>query len=320
MTRISIRTMNRLATMGSCALLLAACGGQTGAPAGVVEAEASQTAQASPVRYHFLRNATARLDYAGQTILLDPMLSGQGELPSFAGIAPNPTVALPLTVSDAVAGIDAVIVGHMHVDHFDPAAAEALPKDVPVFTPDNSAPTSPPQPEPVVDFRTQLQDYGFTDVSLLDGAEFEGVSMEQEFARHGSGNVAELMGGVNGIVLSAPGHPRIYWTGDTVLDGEGRVEAILTEHAPDIVIAHTGGAVIAPLGETPLMMDEAQAVEFFQAAHAANPEVQIVAVHMNALDHCFTTRETLAAEVEGLPADLLDGLHMPVEGETVVFD
>ena len=56
--------------------------------------------------YHFIRNATARLEYGGKTFLLDPMLSDKGQLPAFAGIAPNPTVALPIPAQDIVARID----------------------------------------------------------------------------------------------------------------------------------------------------------------------------------------------------------------------
>ena len=45
----------------------------------------------------------------------------------------NPLVELPEPPEVVVAGIDAVLVTHMHRDHFDDTAAELLPKDVPVF-------------------------------------------------------------------------------------------------------------------------------------------------------------------------------------------
>ncbi|MEM7643627.1 MAG: MBL fold metallo-hydrolase [Pseudomonadota bacterium] len=75
------------------------------------------------VDYHFMRNATARLTYGGKTFLLDPTLSAKGALPSFAGIAPNPTAELPIPAEEIVNGIDIVIISHLHGDHFDGAAA-----------------------------------------------------------------------------------------------------------------------------------------------------------------------------------------------------
>ncbi|MEL6263961.1 MAG: MBL fold metallo-hydrolase, partial [Cyanobacteria bacterium J06626_6] len=71
------------------------------------------------ISYEFFRNVTAKLTYSGQTLLLDPMLSEKGALPSFAGIAPNPTIDLPVEVASILEGVDAVLVSHMHADHFD---------------------------------------------------------------------------------------------------------------------------------------------------------------------------------------------------------
>ncbi|MBE0691385.1 MAG: MBL fold metallo-hydrolase, partial [Anaerolineae bacterium] len=37
-----------------------------------------------------VRNATLRLDYAGQRILIDPYFADKHTLPSFTGLSPNP--------------------------------------------------------------------------------------------------------------------------------------------------------------------------------------------------------------------------------------
>lgn len=87
------------------------------------------------VKYEFIRNATARLHYAGRVFLLDPMLSIKGAFRPFAGIAPNPVVDLPTAVDDVVEGIDAVVVSHLHPDHVDDAAVRILSTDLPVYTP-----------------------------------------------------------------------------------------------------------------------------------------------------------------------------------------
>lgn len=51
-----------------------------------------------------IRNATLKVEYAGKTFLIDPMLSAKGGFPGFPGTlnsnVANPTVDLPLLVSE----------------------------------------------------------------------------------------------------------------------------------------------------------------------------------------------------------------------------
>lgn len=272
--------------------------------------------------YHFIRNATARLVYNGATFLLDPMLSDTGALPSFAGIAPNPTVPLPVPVGEIVSGIDVVIVSHMHGDHFDPAAAEVLDKSLPLLTPRNAAPPNPRDATETVSFKTSLEAMGFADVREIgsdtaDHLVFGGVTIHQVFARHGKGVVGDLMGGVNGLVFQAEGQPTIYWAGDTILDDSGQVEAVLKRFKPDVVIAHTGGPVVEVLSPEILLMDATQATDFFELAVRENPEVQLVAIHMDALDHCFSTRADLSAALEDAPTEVRTRVTIPQDGERV---
>ncbi|MEM8808032.1 MAG: MBL fold metallo-hydrolase [Cyanobacteria bacterium P01_G01_bin.38] len=277
----------------------------------------------SSVSYEFFRNVTAKLFYNGLTLLLDPMLSKKGTLPSFAGIAANPIIDLPISEESILDGIDAVLVSHMHVDHFDSAAADKLPKDVPIFTPDNQAPTDLSNPlHSGKTFLARLTEKGFTNVTTMapDNCSFKGVLMTQEFGQHGIGKLGQMMGGVNGIILQAQNQPTIYWTSDTILDEDGHVEAILRKYQPDIVIAHTGGAVINSIAPDPLMMDEAQAVKFFQLAKQNNQNAVIVAVHMQALDHCFTTRDSLKMAITSLPENTQKDIYMPVESEKIALN
>lgn len=85
------------------------------------------------MQLQLIRNATLRLRYAGHTILIDPDLADKHSRPSFTGLLPNPMVDLPLSPTKIVAGIDLLIVSHLHRDHFDavepiPAAAMAVPR------------------------------------------------------------------------------------------------------------------------------------------------------------------------------------------------
>ena len=45
----------------------------------------------------------------------------------------NPMVDLPEPIEDIIAGVDTVIVSHLHADHFDEVAKERLPKDLPII-------------------------------------------------------------------------------------------------------------------------------------------------------------------------------------------
>lgn len=84
-----------------------------------------------------IRNATLIVEYGGKTFLIDPMLAEKGTYPPFPNSIRqdqnNPLVNLPISVEEIIADVDAVIVTHLHLDHFDDAAKQALPKDIKMF-------------------------------------------------------------------------------------------------------------------------------------------------------------------------------------------
>lgn len=272
--------------------------------------------------YHFMRNATARLVYGGKTFLLDPMLSDKGKLPSFAAIAANPTVDLPIPAAEIIKDIDVVIVSHLHGDHFDDAAADLLDKSITMLTPRNGASPNPRDGAPDVPFKHSLEAKGFTHVreigsSQADHITLDGITIHQVFARHGKGMVGDAMGGVNGLIFEAEGQPTIYWAGDTILDEAGEVEAVLKRFQPEVVIAHTGGPVVEAISPEILLMDATQAITFFEYALRENEDAQLIAVHMDALDHCFSTRADLHAALEGRAGELKNSVVLPADGEQV---
>ncbi|NIO08130.1 MAG: MBL fold metallo-hydrolase, partial [Deltaproteobacteria bacterium] len=74
-----------------------------------------------------------RITYSGRKFLTDPLLSPKHSYEPFAGNSPNPTTDLPCPVEEVVYGIEAILVSHVHIDHFDRAASELLPKEIPLF-------------------------------------------------------------------------------------------------------------------------------------------------------------------------------------------
>lgn len=242
-----------------------------------------------------IRNATLRLIYAGQTVLIDPMLGELHNMRTFAGLSPNPTVPLPVPAAEVLADVTLLVVSHLHPDHLDPAAVAALPKDVPVLC--------QPGDEDI------LRGHGFQDVTpLQEVVSVSGLTFTRTTGEHGSGEILRQMGQVMGFVLRTPGEPSVYWAGDTVLIPAVR-ETIAREQ-PDVIVTHSGGAT---LGGTLLIMDAAQTVEVLRAESDAT----IVAVHLESLDHCFTTRSDLrqAAQDAGLAARL----RIPEDGETLTL-
>lgn len=249
------------------------------------------------MKIQLIRNATMKITYAGQTILTDPMLSDKGGFRSFAGIAPNPTIDLPLTVEEILQGVDLTIISHLHPDHFDEAAATLLAKDMAIFCQPGDRPT--------------LLEKGFRHVSAIETADqWAGISITRTGGKHGSGKILERLGEVSGFVLKAPGEPTVYWVGDSIWCEE--VASAIEAHKPDSIIAHAGGATLP--GFDPIIMDCRQILTTLRAA----PNATVVAVHMEALDHCTVARDVLrrAAEDEGIAASRL---LIPGDGETLIL-
>ena len=192
----------------------------------------------------------------------------------------NPTVPLPFPAEDVVRDLDAVIVTHRHRDHLDTRAEELLPRDVPVFC----------QPED----EGALRELGLATRVVEAAVDWDGLQITRTPARHGSGHIAELLAPVSGFVLDD-----LYLAGDTVWY-EG-VEETIARHSPRVAIVNAGGAEFVEGGLIVMGIDDVREVV------ARVPTV--VAVHMEALNHCYLERVSLRRAV---PAVLV-----PEDGETL---
>jgi L-ascorbate metabolism protein UlaG (beta-lactamase superfamily) len=244
-----------------------------------------------------VRSATLRIDMAGSHLLLDPMLDPAGARPPIEGTPnprPNPLVDLPMPAEDVVTGIVATLVTHLHQDHLD-ATAEALL--------DHGRPLAcQPQDE------EELRRRGFADARPVHGGiDLCGIGVARTGGRHGTGRIGELMGPVCGYVLGAPGEPVLYVAGDTIWCDE--VDTALAEHAPDVVVVNAGGARF--LEGDRIIMDADDVVEVARAA----PRALILAVHMEALNHCLLGRADLREAVDA--AGVGERVVIPADGETL---
>lgn len=221
-----------------------------------------------------IRNATMRITYAGHLILADPYFAPKHSRPSLAQRSPNPLVELPLPPEEIMHGIEMIIVTHLHGDHFDPVAQNLLPKELPLFC----------QPGDAEIIRSK----GFLDVRpVADTVTWQGITITRVAARHGSSApVLGDMGHGSGYVFQAENDPLVYWCGDTVW--YEAPQATLRQFTPDVILTHSGGAVWGPEKEL-IIMDAAQTIAVCETA----PRATVLAIHMEALDHCTTSRADL---------------------------
>ena len=243
-----------------------------------------------------IRSATLRLDYAGQSFLIDPCFCPRHTRPSYAGISANPLVDLPCPPEEILRGVGTGLVSHLHSDHFDPAARALLPRELPLLC----------QPEDA----GALRELGFSTVNAVEETlVWQGVSIRRTRGRHGSGAVLAEMGEASGFVLRAEGEPTLYWAGDTVWCDE--VADLLRLERPDVVVIHAAGATWG--GGTLILMDAEQAVRVCEAA----PQAVVVATHLESYDHGTVTRAALRAHADarGIPSRRL---LIPGDGETPV--
>ncbi|SFH36750.1 L-ascorbate metabolism protein UlaG, beta-lactamase superfamily [Palleronia marisminoris] len=267
-----------------------------------VSAQGNEVSSESRGKITQVRNATLRIDYGGVRFLVDPMLADRHALPGFPGTVNseqrNPMVHLPMPIADIV-DVDAVIVTHLHEDHWDQAARDALPRDLPVFARNGTD-------------AQVIRGQGFTDVRVLsESSEFGGVRLIKTAGRHGTEAhyelMAEILGEVCGLVFSHPDEKTIYLAGDTIWNDD--VAAVLSAHAPEVAILNSGYAMVQGVDGGIIM-----GTEDVLRVHRAAPETVLIASHMEAINHCVLTR----AELWAFAADegLSDKLRTPGDGET----
>lgn len=250
------------------------------------------------VRIQLIRNGTCLIRYGGRTILLDPYLSNAGAGPAIANTPnprPNPLGPLPMPAARVVAGVDATLLTHTHNDHWDAVARDLLSKSGLVFA------------QPADSMR--LSQGGFTSVRTVDAeAAWDGTTIVRTGAQHGRGDVGRRMGAVSGYVLKRAGTPTIYIAGDTVWCPE--VANAIALHTPDIIVVNAGAAQFLEGGV--ITMDVDDVVKVSEAA----PRATLIAVHMEAVNHCLLTRDALDAGLGR--ANVRSTVLIPSDGDIAV--
>lgn len=270
-------------------------------------ATGTATAKAA-VQIQQIRNATAKIDYSGKTFLVDPFLAKKGTYPGFPGTfhseLRNPTIELPLPVKDIMKGVDAVIVTHTHLDHWDGGDHKFIPKAMPLFVQHEAD-------------AALIRGQGYTDVRIMTGStEFEGVRLTKTGGQHGTDEMyskkplGDMLGEAMGVVFQAPGAKTVYIVGDTVWNAT--VDGTLAKFKPDVVILNTGDARMKGYTGS-IIMGKDDVLHAYQAM----PNATIIATHMDAINHMTLSRKELSDHVK--EHKIGDRVRIPADGEVLKF-
>ena len=259
------------------------------------------------ISYQHIRNATAKIEMAGSTFLVDPYLAPKGSYAGFEGTINsqkrNPLIDMKEPVEKVLEGVDAVIVTHTHADHWDEYAQKVLPKTLPIFV------------QNAGDARI-IRSQGFKDVRVLGkNTEFNQVKLSKTGGQHGTDQMyaipqlAELAGEAMGVVMQADGEKTLYIVGDTIWNEE--VDFALNRYKPEVIVMNTGYAQLQGFSDS-IIMGKADVAKARQVA----PNADIITVHMDAVNHASVTSDEMRKFVK---ENKLSKVAVPKEGEVLKY-
>lgn len=261
------------------------------------------------MEFQQIRGATVKITYRSRIFLVDPFFAAKDEYPPLeVGPFPDkrwPTVNLPMRIEEIIAGIDAVIVTHLHPDHLDEFAVKALPKDIPLFVQDETD-------------ATVVRQYGFEDVRILSycGTKFGNITMYRIDGLHGhpettqkyydAGNLRET---ASGVVFEADNEKTFYLSGDTIW--YEKVDEAIKKYRPEIIAVNGADAQFADSGSIIMGLDD-----ILQVCKAA-PESKIIVTHLDAVPHALVGRKEVKDFVQ--KNGLVNQIIIPDDGEIVIL-
>lgn len=255
------------------------------------------------MKVHHLRNATLAIETNDKVILVDPMLGKKGtSAPPFAFFRfkpkRNPIVDLPNNSTNIIEKTTHCLITHLHPDHFDRKGENFLrSKQIPVIC--------------SIKDEAILRKKGLNVVQTVDywkTTNFLGGKIQGIPAVHGYGFIAKPMGNVMGFYIELPNEKSIYLSADTIYTSD--VHKVLTQLKPEISVVACGTAQFDIF--QPLLMNMKDILKFVH-----NAPNQVIANHLEAVNHCPTTREQLRIEVSKI--GLINKIFIPKDGESRTY-
>lgn len=256
------------------------------------------------MKFTQIRHGSHIIEYKNKRILVDPVLADKGTtfaLPKGRVQEMNPLLPLPFG-TEFLQTIDAVLVTHMHFDHFDKAAMEIIRKDMQIYC----------HPSKV----KKIRNTGFINVIGIE----DKLSIGKEFVietfnggKHGIGLTGMLMGRTTGYLFkdisNEKTEPVVYLIGDSIWCDE--VKQTIDINRPDVIIAFSGEARL-PFGKPITMTTE----DIHQLGLHVS-KATIVVNHLDSWNHCYLTREKLHKFIENKPYK--EKIMIPMDGQSFDF-
>lgn len=249
------------------------------------------------IQIQHLRHASMLFTMSGKKIFIDPYLAEQGSLPPipFTSLRlNNPLLPLPVKM-DELKDIDAILLTHYHLDHFDEAAKKNLSKNTLIFC----------QPKD----EKKLKRDGFHTIKVIDASvEWQGLTISRFEAKHGFGLLSKILGKSSSYTIKSS-CGLVFFTGDTIYN-EMFVNNLKTVK-PDIVIANAGSAKL--IFGKPITLRNLDIEKIAKLL----PESKVIVVHMDAINHCQQSRADLKEYI--LKKDYAQRVLIPQNGELLTF-
>jgi L-ascorbate metabolism protein UlaG (beta-lactamase superfamily) len=188
----------------------------------------------------FVGTATTVIQLGGFTLLTDPNFLHRGQRAYLGYGMSTKRLTEPALQPADLPALDAVLLSHMHGDHFDRIARRELPKDIPMFSTRQAV--------------RRLERWGFDSCVALRTWESQLLTRDDERlwvtavpAVHGPGLLDVALPQVMGSVLELERHGRtvlrVYVTGDTLYRPQLKE---IQRRFPDIdaMVIHLGGTRI----------------------------------------------------------------------------
>lgn len=255
-----------------------------------------------------VRSATITVTYGGKKFLIDPFFADKGAYPPIPYTLNEtafPLVDLPMPVDEIIKNVDAVIVTHLHEDHFDDAAKAALPKNIKMFAQNEKE-------------AEEIRSAGFQNVEVLreDGTAFGDIKLTKTNGEHAKGDILkkyyQMMNAcsdVCGVVFSAPNEKKLYIAGDTCWCDA--VRETIGAHKPDIIVVAASDGRFKD-GDA-MIMNKEDVYEVYRAA----PYAKIIANHFETVNACMLSRKELRQFVEA--KGMNSAVFVPEDGEEYIF-